>query len=140
MEDMIARRTILFAAWASPFCFGQLKAESVLSGRLVQGGKTALLTLEGKTIGVAGDEPTDKILHDARLNGRVFEAKGRWSGAGAFTIDPIETRSLVVLEGAKRSRVTYYCDVCSIRTYSPGPCMCCQAETRLDLIDPAVKE
>ena len=140
MEDMIARRTILFAAWASPFCFGQLKAESVLSGRLVQGGKTALLTLEGKTIGVAGDDPTDKILHDARLNGRVFEAKGRWSGAGAFTIDPIETRSLVVLEGAKRSRVTYYCDVCSIRTYSPGPCMCCQAETRLDLIDPAVKE
>ena len=140
MEVMIPRRTILFAAWASPFCFGQLKAESVLGGRLVQGGKPALLTADGKTIGVAGDGPTERILHDSRLNGRVFEAKGHFSSAGVFTIDPIETRSLVVLEGAKRSRVTYYCDVCSIRTYSPGPCMCCQAETRLDLIDPAAKE
>ncbi len=89
---------------------------------------------------VTGDEPTDKILHDTRLSGRIFEAKGHMSGPDSFAIDPIETRPMVVVEGAKRFRVTYYCDVCSIRTYSPGPCMCCQAETRLDLIDPAAKE
>ena len=89
---------------------------------------------------VSGDEPTNKILNDSRLNGRDFEAKGHTHGTGSFTINPIETRPMVVVEGAKRLRVTYYCDVCSIRTYSPGPCMCCQAETRLDLIDSLAKE
>jgi predicted RNA-binding protein with PUA domain len=29
--------------------------------------------------------------------------------------------------------VTYWCDICSIRTYIPGPCMCCQKYTDLDL-------
>ena len=32
--------------------------------------------------------------------------------------------------------ITYWCDVCSIRTYTPGPCWCCQKETLLDLRDP----
>ncbi len=95
---------------------------------------------DGRMVRVTGDEPTEKILHDARLSGRVFEAKGHATGADSFAIDPIETRPMVVMDGAKRFRVTYYCDVCSIRTYSPGPCMCCQAETRLDLIDPAAKD
>jgi hypothetical protein len=31
--------------------------------------------------------------------------------------------------------VTYYCDVCSIRYYQPGRCVCCQQETRVDLHD-----
>jgi len=26
--------------------------------------------------------------------------------------------------------------VCGIRAYTPGPCVCCQAETELDLRDP----
>ncbi len=89
---------------------------------------------------LSGDEPTSKILRDARLNGKTLEARGRFVGAGEFRIDPIETRPMVLVEGDRKLRVTYYCDVCSIRTYSPGPCMCCQADTRLDLIDPAAKE
>jgi hypothetical protein len=137
---MIARRHFLLAVVASPVCFGQVKAESILSGRLVQSGNPAFLTSDGKTVTVSGDDPTNKILNDSRLNGRGFEAKGHAQGAGSFTIDPIETRPMVVFDGARRLRVTYYCDVCSIRTYSPGPCMCCQAETRLDLIDPSAKE
>jgi hypothetical protein len=32
--------------------------------------------------------------------------------------------------------ITYWCDVCSIRTYTPGKCWCCQQETTLDLRDP----
>jgi hypothetical protein len=32
--------------------------------------------------------------------------------------------------------ITYWCDVCSIRAYTPGPCVCCQQETTLDLRDP----
>jgi hypothetical protein len=29
--------------------------------------------------------------------------------------------------------------VCNIRAYTPGPCVCCQRETTLDLIDPDAK-
>jgi hypothetical protein len=32
--------------------------------------------------------------------------------------------------------VTYWCEVCAIRTYTPGECMCCQENTELDLRDP----
>jgi len=138
---MIARRTILFAAWGARFCFGQTAGSELLRGRLIQTGSQPAFQLpDGRATAVSGDEPTGKILRDARLGGRTFEATGRLAGPGRFEINPIETRSLVVFEGTRARRVTYYCDVCSIRTYSPGPCMCCQAETRLDLIDPAAKE
>ena len=138
---MIARRTILFAAWAARSVFGQIPEQrSLIRGRLTQINGQAQLQVDGRMFHVSGDSPTDKILHDERLNGRVFEVKGHVSEPGGFAINPIETRPMVVIDGAKRSRVTYYCDVCSIRTYSPGPCMCCQAETRLDLIDPASNE
>ena len=29
--------------------------------------------------------------------------------------------------------VSYWCEVCSIRTFTPGVCMCCQDETAVDL-------
>ena len=25
----------------------------------------------------------------------------------------------------------YYCDICAIKTLSPGPCMCCQGPVKL---------
>ena len=138
---MIARRTLLLAACTFPYAFAQTADKSnAIRGRLIQQDGQAYLQAGERQIRVFGDEPTNKILNDARLNGRVFEANGHASGLDAFTINPIETRPMVVVDGANRSRVTYYCDVCSIRTYSPGPCMCCQAETRLDLIDPASNE
>ena len=139
---MNRRAALVLAAWGARLSFGQTDALAIaVTGRLIQTGKQPMLgTPEGRMVRVTGDEPTDKILHDARLSGRVFEAKGHATGADSFTIDPIETRPMVVVDGAKRFRVTYYCDVCSIRTYSPGPCMCCKAETRLDLIDPAAKD
>ena len=32
--------------------------------------------------------------------------------------------------------VTYWCEVCAIRSYTPGLCVCCRDETTLDLRDP----
>jgi hypothetical protein len=40
---------------------------------------------------------------------------------------------MFVHQGGKRLFVTYWCDVCSIRTYTPGLCLCCRKETDLDL-------
>jgi hypothetical protein len=81
---------------------------------------------------VKGDEPTMGVLADDRLNGADFEALGSKRG-DVFEIDKIHTRSLFVHQGGKRLMVTYWCDVCYIRTYTPGKCWCCQKDTDLDL-------
>lgn len=55
-----------------------------------------------------------------------------------FQVDPSYTHAVHVLKDGKKFMVTYWCDVCSIRQYEPGPCWCCQRETHLDLrpLDP----
>ncbi|MDQ6677163.1 MAG: hypothetical protein M3Z09_07690 [Acidobacteriota bacterium] len=139
---MTSRRALLISPFLVRLCAGFEQTAELLRGKLVQnaGQQPSLETQAHKVVPVTGDEPTGKILRDLRLAGKILEVKGHWADTSRFAIDPIETRPMVVVDGTKRFRVTYYCDVCSIRTYSPGPCMCCQAETRLDLIDPAAKE
>ena len=44
--------------------------------------------------------------------------------------------ALLVHQNGKLKMITYWCDVCSIRAYAPGPCVCCQKETTLELRDP----
>ena len=73
------------------------------------------------------------VLADDRLNNADFEALGQRVDAGQFKIAPIHTRSLFVHQQGKRLMVTYWCDVCYIRTYTPGKCWCCQKDTELDL-------
>jgi len=96
----------------------------------------ALKTQRGLIL-VEGDEPTELVLHDARLEGADFEVAGGPKGENGFAIDPIHTRSLFVYRGGKRLVVSYWCDICYIRTWSPGKCWCCQQETRLDPVEPA---
>ena len=83
-----------------------------------------------------GDASTRKVLHDERINGFEMEARGHYTAPGHFTIDPQHTRALLVHDHGHAKMVTYWCDVCGIRAYTPGPCVCCQAETELDLRDP----
>jgi hypothetical protein len=83
------------------------------------------------------DEANLKVLHDERINGLEMQARGHFTAPGHFQIDPQHTRSLLVRDhdgGFKM--VTYWCDVCGIRAYTPGPCVCCQKYTDLDLRDP----
>jgi hypothetical protein len=82
-----------------------------------------------------GDAPTRKVLHDPRVNGFEVSARGHFTAPGKFLIDPQHTRALVVLDGGKPKMITYWCDVCYIRAYAPGPCVCCQKDTDLDLRD-----
>ena len=111
---------------------------TTLSGRLAiaSGQPPALVTSDGRRIVLDGDEPTRKILGDQRLNGFEVEAKGHFTAPGRFLIDPLHTRAMMVRQDGKLKMITYWCDVCSIRAYTPGPCVCCQRETTLDLRDP----
>lgn len=115
--------------------------KDTLRGRLNQqpGGKPAILTAESRLVLVEGDEPTNGVLKDHRLAGADLEVIGQLTAPDRFLIDPIHTRSMFVHKNDKRLFITYWCEVCAIRTYTPGLCWCCQQETQLDLresIDP----
>jgi hypothetical protein len=113
-------------------------AKESVKGKLVQhtGAPAVLRTDDGQEITLSGDEDTQKVLHDPRLADVNLEAIGHFTSPGQFAIDPIYEKNMFVLKNGKRLRITYWCDVCSIRTYAPGVCVCCQKWTDLDLRDP----
>ena len=103
-------------------------------GRLEPPG--TLVLQDGRHIHLTGDEPTQGVFNDKRLAGTDFEALGHFAGSDQFAVDPIHLRAMFVYAGGKQRMITYWCDVCYIRTYTPGICWCCQKYTDLDLIDP----
>jgi hypothetical protein len=110
-------------------------AETSVRGRLTRApaGGPALATAARGLICLSGDRPTVGVLNDHRLAESDFEALGRYLEEHRFEVAPIHTRSLFVHRSGRRLYVTYWCELCSIRTYTPGPCWCCQQETALDL-------
>ena len=82
-----------------------------------------------------GDAQTMLVLNDERLKDSDFETLGQWKGAGTFTVGPLYSHALFAYKGGKRLVVSYWCDVCYIRTWSPGKCWCCQKYTDLDLME-----
>lgn len=101
-----------------------------LRGTLTHSG---LRTADGQIVKLDGDEPTIGVLNDKRVHGMELEITGQPSAGGAVRILPIHKQGMFVLKDGKKLFVTYWCDICSIRTYTPGVCLCCQDETQLDL-------
>jgi hypothetical protein len=119
-------------------CLAADPASVTLQGKLIvrEGKPAALETPDHKLVQLTGDNPTQKVLGDSRLNGFEIQARGHYTSPGQFQLDPIHTHSMLVNREGHLKMVTYWCDVCSIRAYTPGPCVCCQQETVLDLRDP----
>jgi hypothetical protein len=119
-------------------CLAADPATITLQGKLIvrEGKPAALETPDHKLVQLTGDNPTQKVLGDSRLNGFEIQARGHFNSPGQFQLDPIHTHSMLVNREGHLKMVTYWCDVCSIRAYTPGPCVCCQQETVLDLRDP----
>ena len=116
--------------------FAAAPATSSIRGKLTQqDGRPALELISHKLVALDGDEPTRGILNDKRLAGADMEATGHFTSSGLFVVDPIHTKALHVYKDGKRHTISYWCDTCSIRTYTPGICWCCQQETALDLQD-----
>jgi hypothetical protein len=113
-------------------------AANVARGKLIKAptGEPALQEPNGKLVLLSGDPDTLGVLKDERLSNADFEVVGQTTPAGRFDIDPIHKRALFAYKYGKRLMVTYWCDVCAIRTYTPGICWCCRQETALDLIEP----
>jgi hypothetical protein len=102
--------------------------EQVLHGKIRQerGKPPMIVTAEKKAYTVTGDDFTKAQMGDSRLNGREIEVGGHFTSATNF-----EAARLYTLKNGKRYEITYWCDVCSIRTHMPGRCMCCQGPTEL---------
>ncbi len=109
-----------------------------LRGKLhIQPGQPATIeTADHGTIKLEGDDTSTKLLGDERLNGYEVEVKGHFAAPDRFLLAPSHTHSMMVRQNGRLKLITYWCDVCSIRSYTPGPCVCCQKYTALDLLDP----
>jgi hypothetical protein len=130
--------TVLLLCCLAAAAFAEGPKPESIRGTLVQrpGKPPALETADHKFISLGGDEPTKGVLNDKRLAGFDMEAKGHFTAPDHFMVDPIHTKALFVHKDGHLKVITYWCDTCSIRTYTPGPCWCCQKETTLDLRDP----
>ena len=135
MNNMERRRFLLLFAAVPVVLPAQ---QRVLRGKLTTAGTgvPALQATDGQVTILDGDSDTLGVLKDARLAGSDFEVIGQVSEPGKFKIAPIHTRALFTYKNNHRWMVTYWCEVCAIRTYTPGICWCCREETALDLMEP----
>jgi hypothetical protein len=125
----------LIVVAAAQVCAGAQPPAS-LRGTLVQheGKPPAIETSGHKPIPVDGEPETLAVLNDARLAGADMELLGHFTAPEQFSVGPFYTsKSMIVHKDGKRYTISYWCPVCSIRTHTPGQCMCCHQETQLDL-------
>jgi hypothetical protein len=136
------RFCLCFVALAALCIAADGPSGAVVRGKLIvrDGQPTVIETPEHKLVQLDGDDGTRKVLSDGRLNGFEAEAKGRFASPDKFVIDPPHTHPLLVRKDGHLKLVSYWCDICTIRSYTPGPCVCCQKDTTLDLIDPDHKD
>jgi hypothetical protein len=120
------------------FAAEQPRGETLRGKLIVRSGQPpAADTPDHGRVLLDSDDANLKVLHDDRINGFEMEARGHFTAPGRFLIDAQHTRSLLVRDHDGRLKmVTYWCDVCGIRAYTPGPCVCCQKNTDLDLREP----
>ena len=126
--DAVQRRRFLFLFPAFRVLAAAGAPSVSVRGKLVTGPPPRI-----SNVLMTGDEATRGVLSDPRLEGADFEVLGHAVDPTHFEVDKIHTRSLFVHKDGKRLMVTYWCDVCYIRTYTPGKCWCCQKDTDLDL-------
>jgi hypothetical protein len=85
-----------------------------------------LLGEDGKTYELVVEADNYHTLYDTKLADRLWELVGYPLEGGRFDV-----RQMFTIVDGVRHKVQYYCDVCHIVSYRPGPCMCCQKEVEL---------
>lgn len=134
---MMMRRRYFLILCAAPLSGAGDPAAKSFRGKLAKdpNGNPVLQLADGSRLLLTGDDETTGVLKDKRLAGGDFEVVGKLSGE-TVQILPIHEAALFSWKDGKRLRVTYWCDICAIRTYTPGLCWCCREETELDLREP----
>jgi hypothetical protein len=139
LQLLMPRRSfarMLAAAALGPFSPGLVRLASAVQRKTLRGALVVPARLRlggGAEVRLEGDKSTEAVLADDRLNGSDIELTGEATAPGRLKVDPIHTRAMRVHKEGRVLQISYWCEVCSIRTYAPGKCMCCQEETALDL-------
>ena len=110
----------------------------VVSGRLVCLGanleetscedapaRLALRADTGRLHALSAGDLADTLLQEKRLRTRQFRLTLR-SLDGGNTFQIVKTQ---LIRDGKVYDFHYFCEICNITTYAPGPCMCCRAPT-----------
>lgn len=77
------------------------------------------------TLPLAAGDLADTLLREKRLQTRQFRLTLR-SLDGGKTFQIVKTQ---LIRAGKVYDFHYFCEICNITTYAPGPCMCCRAPT-----------
>lgn len=85
----------------------------------------ALKADAGRLHVLAAGDAADTLLREKRLQTRRFRLTLR-SLDGGKTFQIVKTQ---LIRAGKIYDFHYFCEICNITTYAPGPCMCCRAPT-----------
>ncbi len=140
-KQPVTRRHLNSLLLFLPLTLARAAARTSIAGRLqpAAGGDISIQTTEGRLVRLDGDISTKAVLRDPRIVREAFEAHGEWKSKDLFQIDPIHLKALFIRRAGKLFVITYWCEVCAIRTYAPGRCACCQEETAFDPRDPSLE-
>lgn len=132
-NEIVRRRSLLLLPAAGVWAAEAKSA--ALRGRLRAGEPPTVEVADGRQVPVQGDEEVSGVLRDKRVIGSDFEVLGQMDANGVFQVAPIHENPVFVHKDGQRLYVTYWCDICAIRTRTPGICWCCREDTVLDLRD-----
>lgn len=130
--------------WAGIYSPAETQSQDITFGNFVARGSLICIDPAGHEISCTGKEDSSGLK---AASGNVYPLKSDKSLETLRTESRIQSKDLQLtlrqipkstLYGIIKSRFVrdgklyefyYYCDVCNITTYHPGPCMCCQQET-----------
>lgn len=79
----------------------------------------------GQIYPLKAGKSVETLNTEKRLQTKAFQLTLRRENPSPF----YEIVKSQLVRGGKVYDFFYFCEVCNITTYAPGPCMCCQAET-----------
>lgn len=84
--------------------------------------KYELLANDGRTIPILSDDLLATIFTEARVRKMELQLSGL-----LHSDKQLELVKIQALRDGKLFDIFYYCEVCKITAYGPGPCPCCYA-------------
>ena len=85
--------------------------------------KSGFVTTEGRLFTFWPDDTTGSMRADPRVSKDQLQLTARLRTNGQ-----LETIRIQAVRDGKLYDVYYFCDVCNITAYAPGPCPCCYQE------------
>ena len=86
-------------------------------------GNFGLVSADGKRYKFLATDSSTAMFTDPRVRQRELQI-----AAKLLPGDKLEIVTVQSIRGGKLYDIYYFCELCNIRAYAPGPCPCCRAE------------